>query len=96
MHRIMLQELLGTKLLPPEYRGRGITGWIDLVTLFAVLGGATLLGLNALGVDIAGRWANRCDMFTALSASPLFGSGEGSDCSRQHLVFFTALGMEFP
>lgn len=52
MSRAMLEELLGTKMLLPRYRGRGVMGWVDLVTLFAILSGATLWGLIALGIDV--------------------------------------------
>jgi hypothetical protein len=50
MDRGMLEQLLGTKVLLPRYHGRGVKGWIDLVTLLAVLSGATLLGLIAIGI----------------------------------------------
>ena len=50
MDRGMLEELLGTKVLLPRYQGRGVKGWIDLVTLLTVLSGATLWGLIALGI----------------------------------------------
>lgn len=46
----MLEHLLGTKILLPSYRRRGITAWIDFITLLAVLSGATILGLVALGI----------------------------------------------
>jgi hypothetical protein len=56
MHRT-LEQLMGTKVViahaeddANRAKGRDIKGWFDLVTLLAVLSGATLLGLIALGI----------------------------------------------
>jgi hypothetical protein len=49
MNREMLERLLGSKVQPLDHHGRGVKGWVDLVTLVAVLSGATLLGIIAMG-----------------------------------------------
>jgi hypothetical protein len=38
------------RALPPDYRGRGLTGWVDLITLLVILSGAIFMGLLALGL----------------------------------------------
>jgi uncharacterized membrane protein YuzA (DUF378 family) len=49
MNRDALEQLLGMKVpLPPRYSRKGITDWVDLITLLTVLSGATFLGLIAV------------------------------------------------
>jgi hypothetical protein len=50
MDRDMLEQILGYKLPPSSAHGKGVKGWVDLVTLLAVLSGGTLWGLIALGI----------------------------------------------